>query len=153
MDTDEYLNLPKHKNVKEFITEYSVGGMYPTLSIGQRVFNDRVEGKSVREIFEYGYDFTNLPKTFVKTPIYFFTDDYVLEAIDRGVPDADSLERFTVTVDIHRTFSLHGCHNSDKPYLIDQIISKAFQRRFRPEIINGKIDQECLLISQNLVKK
>ena len=35
----------------------------------------------------------------------------------------------------------------------DQIISKAFQRRFRPEIVNGKIDQECLLISQNLVKK
>ena len=35
----------------------------------------------------------------------------------------------------------------------DQIISKAFQRRFRPEIINGKIDQECLLISQNLLKK
>jgi len=35
----------------------------------------------------------------------------------------------------------------------DQIISKAFQRRFRPEIVNGKIDQECLLISQNLLKK
>ena len=35
----------------------------------------------------------------------------------------------------------------------NQIISKAFQRRFRPEIINGKIDQECLLISQNLLKK
>ena len=35
----------------------------------------------------------------------------------------------------------------------DQIISKAFQRRFRPEIVNGKIDQECLLISQNLVEK
>ena len=35
----------------------------------------------------------------------------------------------------------------------DQIISKAFQRRFRPEVVNGKIDQECLLISQNLVKK
>jgi len=35
----------------------------------------------------------------------------------------------------------------------DQIISKAFQRRFRPEIINGKIDQECLLISQNILKK
>ena len=26
----------------------------------------------------------------------------------------------------------------------------AFQRRFRQELINGKIDQECLLISQNL---
>ena len=27
----------------------------------------------------------------------------------------------------------------------------AFQRRFRPELINGKIDQECLLISQKLI--
>jgi N-acetylmuramoyl-L-alanine amidase len=29
----------------------------------------------------------------------------------------------------------------------------AFQRRFRQELINGKIDYECLLISQNLAKK
>jgi N-acetylmuramoyl-L-alanine amidase len=29
----------------------------------------------------------------------------------------------------------------------------AFQRRFRQELINGKIDQECLIISKNLVKK
>ena len=29
----------------------------------------------------------------------------------------------------------------------------AFQRKFRQELINGKIDQECLLISQNLAKK
>ena len=35
----------------------------------------------------------------------------------------------------------------------ERIISKAFQRRFRPEIVNGKIDKECLIISQNLVKK
>jgi N-acetylmuramoyl-L-alanine amidase len=28
----------------------------------------------------------------------------------------------------------------------------AFQRRFRQELINGKIDQECLIISHNLVK-
>jgi N-acetylmuramoyl-L-alanine amidase len=33
-------------------------------------------------------------------------------------------------------------------YLV--FVTKAFQRRFRPELINGKIDQECLLISQNL---
>ena len=33
------------------------------------------------------------------------------------------------------------------------LITIAFQRRFRPELINGKIDQECLLISQNLAKK
>ncbi|MDC1128951.1 N-acetylmuramoyl-L-alanine amidase [Candidatus Pelagibacter sp.] len=29
----------------------------------------------------------------------------------------------------------------------------AFQRRFRQELVNGKIDHECLLISQNLAKK
>ena len=34
-----------------------------------------------------------------------------------------------------------------------KLITKAFQRRFRQELINGKIDKECLLISQNLVKK
>ena len=33
------------------------------------------------------------------------------------------------------------------------LITCAFQRRFRQELINGKIDQECLIISQNLVKK
>ena len=30
-------------------------------------------------------------------------------------------------------------------------VIKAFQRRYRPELINGKIDLECLLISQNLI--
>ena len=34
-----------------------------------------------------------------------------------------------------------------------KIITKAFQRRFRQENISGLIDQECILISQNLVKK
>tara|TARA_B100000029_G_scaffold436852_1_gene451678 strand:+ start:3977 stop:4612 length:636 start_codon:yes stop_codon:yes gene_type:complete len=29
---------------------------------------------------------------------------------------------------------------------------RAFQRKFRQSLINGKIDQECLLISKNLVK-
>jgi N-acetylmuramoyl-L-alanine amidase len=34
-----------------------------------------------------------------------------------------------------------------------KILAKAFQRRFRQELINGIIDKECLLISQNLIKK
>jgi N-acetylmuramoyl-L-alanine amidase len=34
-----------------------------------------------------------------------------------------------------------------------KILTNAFQRRFRPELINGKIDLECLFISQNLAKK
>ena len=40
--------------------------------------------------------------------------------------------------------------NKDR-YLRDVI--KTFQRRFRPELVNGKIDQECLLISVNLLKR
>ena len=35
----------------------------------------------------------------------------------------------------------------------DKIITFAFQRRFRQELVNGKIDKECLLISENLIKK
>ena len=31
-------------------------------------------------------------------------------------------------------------------------LAKTFQRRFRQELINGKIDQECLIISKNLIK-
>ena len=32
-------------------------------------------------------------------------------------------------------------------------LTEAFQRRFRQELVNGKIDQECLLISKNLIKR
>ncbi len=33
-----------------------------------------------------------------------------------------------------------------------RLLIKAFQRRFRPELINGNIDQECLLILNKLAK-
>ena len=33
-----------------------------------------------------------------------------------------------------------------------KLITKAFQRRFRQDLINGKIDEECLIISKNLIK-
>ena len=33
-----------------------------------------------------------------------------------------------------------------------KILTKAFQRRFRQNLINGKSDRECLLISKNLLK-
>ena len=32
-----------------------------------------------------------------------------------------------------------------------KLLTKAFQRRFRQELINGIIDQECLIISKNLI--
>ena len=37
-----------------------------------------------------------------------------------------------------------------KKYL--KYLTSAFQRRFRQELVNGKIDQECLLITKNLLK-
>ena len=42
-------------------------------------------------------------------------------------------------------------HLNKDEYLI--FVIKAFQRRYRQEVINGKIDKECLLISKNLIKK
>jgi len=33
----------------------------------------------------------------------------------------------------------------------EKLLIKAFQRRFRPRLINGIIDQECLLLSKNLI--
>ena len=32
-------------------------------------------------------------------------------------------------------------------------LTLAFQRRFRPSLVNGKIDKECLIISKNLLEK
>ena len=72
----------------------------------------------------------------------------------------------------NRKIVIFGCKNttrylinslSDK-FKISQIITisseknnkinliKTFQRRFRQDLINGKIDQECLLIIKNLLK-
>ena len=32
-------------------------------------------------------------------------------------------------------------------------IAISFQRRFRPELIDGKIDNECLELAKNLIKR
>ncbi len=37
-------------------------------------------------------------------------------------------------------------------YKYSKLLTTAFQRRFRQELVNGKIDQECLFISNNLAK-
>jgi N-acetylmuramoyl-L-alanine amidase len=49
-------------------------------------------------------------------------------------------------------YSLKNSKRIRKDKFLNLIIC-AFQRRFRQELINSKIDQECLLISQNLAKK
>ena len=40
--------------------------------------------------------------------------------------------------------------NEDK---LNGFIIKAFQRRYRQELVNGELDKECLLISENIAKK
>jgi len=42
-------------------------------------------------------------------------------------------------------------HKKNSKYL--KLIIKAFQRRFRQNLINGKIDQECLSISKNIAER
>ena len=41
---------------------------------------------------------------------------------------------------------------SNKKFLMTKIV-KAFQRHYRKELINGLLDNECLIIAQNLRKK
>jgi len=41
--------------------------------------------------------------------------------------------------------------NASKDKYLDYI-TKAFQRRYRQDVVDGRIDQECLIISQNLIK-
>jgi N-acetylmuramoyl-L-alanine amidase len=49
-------------------------------------------------------------------------------------------------------YSLKNPNNIKKDRFL-MFVVKAFQRRFRQDLINGIIDQECLMISNNLVKK
>ena len=44
-------------------------------------------------------------------------------------------------------------NNKIKKNKYQKIITEAFQRRFRQELVNGVIDNECLKISKNLLKK
>ena len=48
-------------------------------------------------------------------------------------------------------YSKHSYDNKNKNKHI-KLLTKAFQRRFRQEIINGIIDKECLAISENIAK-
>ena len=49
-------------------------------------------------------------------------------------------------------YSVKKSKEIKKDKLLKLVIS-AFQRRFRQELINGKIDQECLVLSENLAKR
>ena len=62
--------------------------------------------------------------------------------------DKDLLINNLVKIGYQKIFSSNLGKNKCLNYII-----KAFQRRYRQNLIDGKIDQECLIISQNLIKK
>ncbi len=47
-------------------------------------------------------------------------------------------------------YAKYSINNNERYF---QMLTKAFQRRFRQELINGIVDKECLIISENLIKK
>tara|TARA_A100001011_G_scaffold388652_1_gene468728 strand:+ start:2048 stop:2794 length:747 start_codon:yes stop_codon:yes gene_type:complete len=62
-----------------------------------------------------------------------------------------SLERNFFFINLKRIgYSKIQGMNSQKS---NKYIIKAFQRRFRQELVNGKIDKECYLISDNILQK
>jgi hypothetical protein len=53
IDPDEFLNMRLHDTVQEFVSK---SGSYSQFRFKQRIFEERVAGKPVREIFNFGYD-------------------------------------------------------------------------------------------------
>ena len=60
-DPDEYLVLKKHNNIRELIDEYPNAKV---IKFKQRIFDQRVRGKSVRSIINWGYE-SHMPKNLV----------------------------------------------------------------------------------------
>ena len=61
---------------------------------------------------------------------------------------------------LDKKYFIQNLYNIGYPKNIDsgkdkysKILTKAFQRRFRQELVDGIIDQECLIISKNVIKK
>ncbi len=66
---------------------------------------------------------------------------------------SQSLKKFGKTTFIKNLYKIGYSKSLNKNTNFSKILTIAFQRRFRPELIDGKVDKECLIISNNLVKK
>ena len=62
-----------------------------------------------------------------------------------------NLDKNRFITNLNKIGYLKNSKNKDDKY--SKILASAFQRRFRQELINGLIDKECLIISENIVKK
>ena len=63
----------------------------------------------------------------------------------------NSLEKNYFIKNLYKIGYAKNLNTTDLNFL--KLITFAFQRRFRQDLINGIIDKECLSISQNLIKK
>ena len=61
------------------------------------------------------------------------------------------LKRFEKKLFLNYLTTIGYIFKKNKIYSVLSVV-KAFQRRFRPKLINGKIDLECLKIAKNLIK-
>ena len=61
------------------------------------------------------------------------------------------ISKIDKTLFFNNLFKLGYSNNMNKKSYLN-CLTKTFQRRFRQELVDGKIDKECLLISQNLSK-
>ena len=62
------------------------------------------------------------------------------------------LERYFFKKLLKIGYVFNNSRNFGKKKFFDLIV-KAFQRRYRQQLVNGKVDKECILISENLAKK
>ena len=64
------------------------------------------------------------------------------------------VDKFEKKIFMKNLYKIGYSKNLKKNYVkSSRILTISFQRRFRQELINGIIDQECLKISKNLIKK
>ena len=74
-----------------------------------------------------------------------------------NLPEKDhKLRNVNVSIKEKKSFYLYlkkigYCIKKNSDYL--KSVTKAFQRRYRPKLINGKIDEECLKVAKNLIKR
>ena len=66
-------------------------------------------------------------------------------SVDINLKEKMEFKKYLYKVGYNKIKSLKKNYN-------EKILAKAFQRRFRQSLINGKIDKECLIIVKSLIK-
>ena len=63
----------------------------------------------------------------------------------------NKLAKFKFIENLHKIGYSKNNNTSERKYT--KKITKTFQRRYRQELVDGKLDKECLIISENIAKK